>query len=660
MCESYPDMVQIQKLRQEIQQRSSLADSLALIFMGVYSVFLWRNAHFQVSVLDEGLYLYKGWLFANKIYTPFQPNGLWTNQMPLSFLIPGWIEQIFGPGLQTGRMMAVVLGFLTLPAVWLTSRRLGGHWIAAGVMGAMALNPAAIKMVSLAASQGMVAFFLAWTMWFSLGNDRSRWQLLFGGLFAGCLVMVRINMLPLLPLLVLYILWIRGWRQMLWSLFGILLVFCGVHYFYWPNILKLWAKWLPFPFLKNWFPPQNLSVWKPDNPIQFRIASFFLTFRYHFTALAGALCTWIFWPKHENDYIKGNKLVFDPGQTRYKTAVFLSLLLIISFLLHAWAALGNEYCVFCFPTYTAFYSEIGLLLFAITIPVWAIEIPSWKKILSTILFFLLATGMAYSAEGAIGNLFGGDFYKRILSTQIPGTRDIRIWQILANKFHLRYETIYDLTHTWFPVYCAVLLGVVFFFFPDILRVVRYLFSKIIVQGKNTKKIIFIAGWNYRIIPLFVVGILLSPTTIMAGDYNTYDCGKNTIPAYENIGAFLSKTIKPGSSIFWAGYSPVTLLYLPGVKIFPAQLHGIYSFRISPDDEAIQRYGWWNEHLAEKWLNEADYIIVEQKNLDKKDWLAQSDRLKNFNLIAKSNAEFSGIDTPEYCITATDINVYRRK
>jgi hypothetical protein len=56
-------------------------------------------AHSQDSVLDEGLYLLKGYLFASGKYSPYQAYGPWTNKMPLSFLIPGYVQKVFGPGL---------------------------------------------------------------------------------------------------------------------------------------------------------------------------------------------------------------------------------------------------------------------------------------------------------------------------------------------------------------------------------------------------------------------------------------------------------------------------------------------------------------------------------------------------------------------------------
>jgi hypothetical protein len=144
-----------------LKERPALADLLSITGMAIHAALLWAFAHTQISVLDEGLYLYKGWLFANGRYTPFQDYGAWTNQMPLAFLIPGWVQMIFGPGLRTGRVMAVALGILALLGLWLTTRRLGGRWVAALCVAVVALNPAAARMVTMAASQGLTACILA-------------------------------------------------------------------------------------------------------------------------------------------------------------------------------------------------------------------------------------------------------------------------------------------------------------------------------------------------------------------------------------------------------------------------------------------------------------------------------------------------------------------
>ena len=128
------------------------ANLLSIAGLALYAMQLWTFAHSQLSVLDEGLYLYKGWLFASGRYNPFQDYGAWTNQMPLAFLIPGWVQLLFGVGLRTGRMLAILLGLLMLIGLWLTARRLGGAWVAAGCVMVMALNPAAERMYALATS----------------------------------------------------------------------------------------------------------------------------------------------------------------------------------------------------------------------------------------------------------------------------------------------------------------------------------------------------------------------------------------------------------------------------------------------------------------------------------------------------------------------------
>src|SRR6266478_3325280 len=110
---------EFQKSRTWLINHSILADGFSLAGILGYLLELWQFTHIQYSVLDEGLYLYKGWLFATGRSVPFQSYGPWTNQMPLAFFIPGWVELVFGPGLRTGRMFVFVLGALAVLGLWL-------------------------------------------------------------------------------------------------------------------------------------------------------------------------------------------------------------------------------------------------------------------------------------------------------------------------------------------------------------------------------------------------------------------------------------------------------------------------------------------------------------------------------------------------------------
>jgi hypothetical protein len=274
-----------------------IADLVALVGFLLFSVQVARFGITQRSVLDEGLYLYKGLIFASGKYFPFQDYGPWTNQMPFSYLIPGALQLIFGPGLRTGRVFAFIFAVIMLLGLWLTARRLGTRWLAACVVWIIAINPAMARYYSPAVSQGLVACLLMWTMYLVLGADRKLWQILLGAILASVTIMVRINMLPLLPLLIIYIWWQHGLKIGLWAAavgLGSLVIF---HALYWPGILRMWAYWLPrslVPFLKHWQLPEGArSVWDPQVTFDQQLESLFQMVRSHFAGFVGALAVWL-------------------------------------------------------------------------------------------------------------------------------------------------------------------------------------------------------------------------------------------------------------------------------------------------------------------------------------------------------------------------------
>jgi hypothetical protein len=633
-------MDNLKKLLLTLSHKPLLADFWALTGFGLYAGLMWHFVHVQFSVLDEGLYLYKGLLLAAGVYRPFQDNGLWMNQMPLSYLIPGWVQMLFGPGLRTGRIFAFSLSLLTILGLYLTARRLSGRWIAAALVWALALNPAAMRISAMAASQGLVACLLAWTMFFSLG-PRKPWQLFWGGLLAGTLVMVRINLVLLLPLLLFYVLWQQlaskdpalaiktNWGDWLaagrtsataWLLVGLLIPFGGVHLAYWPNILRLWARWLPLPFLADFSPPPNLPSWNPDAPFGFRVASLFLAFRYHFAALFGALAAFVFWPS-------------DGRLKQQKSATFLSFLLISSFALHAWASLGNEYCIFCFPTYTTFYAGAGLLLAAVTLPGWELNPAAWRKWLGGLTALGLLAGMAYSAEGTIRDLLPENFYRHLLHLPLPGFGGAEIWQVFANKFGVEQRAVLDAAQFVLPVLAAVGFGLALFGGLKLLL------------GRSVS-----AAFSVGLVAFILAGTIFAPSRLLAGDYQAYDCPSDVIAGYEAVGARLAQDIPAQARVYWDGYSPVTLLYLPEIEILPGQLHGGYAFRVAQENAALRRYGWWNQALAEEWLGTADFVLLEKRNLDEENWLWS--QLTAFEQVM--------VTEPQSCQESSALLLFRRK
>ena len=54
------------------------------------------------------------------------------------------------------------------------------------------------------------------------------------------------------------------------------------------------------------------------------------------------------------------------------------------------------------------------------------------------------------------------------------------------------------------------------------------------------------------------------------------------------------------------------------------MNGDYSYRLDGDPDALERYGFWNHRLADGWLDEADFVLVEERYYRKwfKDWVNQ--------------------------------------
>lgn len=608
------------ELKRNISQRAPWI--FAALGFFYFAVSLWHASQYQISVLDEGLYLFKGWLFSSGVYQPFQPYGPWTNQMPFAFYIPGWLQQVFGPSLASGRFVAVGLGLLTYIGLTLTLRKFANWKITSILMIFFAINSAQTKMIAIATSQGLIACLTTWSFYFLFGNSRRIWYYFVSGLLAGLTVMIRINMIPLLPLMLVFVFWEKGFKAALWNLVGIGVFFIGGHAFLWPEILQIWVKWIPLPFMSAWFAPKTIPTWQPDNPFGFRIASFFLGFRYHFVALVGGFLSFGFLNQKALNAVE-----------KWKTTLFLLATFAVLFMIHLWAALLNDYCVFCFPTYITFFANIGFILAAISLT----HLDASNKVRSAINLFALTgilAGIAYSAEEIFFATLGDNAYKIFFNLPVPFT-NASLWQLFANKFGLEQSALLKLSNSVFPIFITL-------FAIGIFSVI-YLFLQ---KGGFLPKRIGHIGLVFAL--SFAVAIF-TPSKLLAGGYNTYDCELPTVANYDRIGEEISTLVPNGASLYWAGYSPVTLLHIPQAVIYPAQLHSGYSYRISEDDDALLQYGWWNESLASRWANVSGFILVEAKN--EPDTAVITDGFADYKIIYRSD--------PQNCRQDSEMLLYRR-
>jgi len=585
-------------LIQSLKETPVLAELLALTGAATYALHSWVHAHGQASVIDEGLYLYKGLLYASGIYRPFQDFGPWTNHMPLSFLIPGWVQLAFGPGIRTGRYFSIALGLLMLLGLWIISRRIGGKWLAAAAVWIIALSPGLVKMYSQAISQVLIAAMLMWVLVLVIGEDRPTWQLAAGAGLAGVMALTRINLLVVLPLLVFYIGWEYDRRQaFLAAAVGATVVAVG-HALFWPGILKLWAYWLPAgptPFLDSWREaPGAIRFWDPSIGLGGRLDSLTSGLQRHMIPLMGLLATWLAWPRRGAD-------------TPYRrTAIFLVALLLVLLLVHGAASLGLSYCVYCFQMYLAFFAPLGVILLVLVLAHLLPPLSSIRKL--TVLLVLLAVSV-FLAQHQYGHL-GTD----TLSTQAPRVKELRILPgsvdvsvLLANKFGTSYSQL------------ALALNIALLAWTVLtLAILIALFTFLLFRRGRAK----LPSWPIPSLSVLVSIWLLWLTVAFGNNFINYNCGGDVIGSYEQVGTHLAKTIPARSSVYWAGgLTPVPLLYLPAAEVFPAQLNQDYSFRIGGEPSGLERFGFWNRELASRWLADADYVLIEQSRY--RGWLAES-------------------------------------
>lgn len=585
-----------------IPTKKKLAYLISLVLGSAYLFQSWFYAHHQISVLDEGAYLVKGFLYATGRYSPFQDYGPLTNHMPLAFLIPGWMQVLFGTGLRTGRYFAIFLGLLMLVGLWLLIYRLRGPWWAAVAVGILAVNPALVKMYSVGVSQVLVSCMLVWTLFFSLGTKRSETHLIIASLLAAAIWFTRINMAPVLLLLLAYIYWEYGIQTFIKCAiagFGFLLL---GHILYWPGILKLWAYWLPeqiTPFLNNWrLSPESLPRWSPEIDFAGRLNSFLQAVRFNLIPIIGVLAGTVLWNK---SYGRNSK-------TEKSAMIFLGALFSFLFLLHAAASLIGNYCVYCFQVYLGFFDVLAIVFLILAFSYWVMTSSKLTNAATALLILAAGASLGFTAMDAFpADWLRPRIVRDLLAVRMLGSPEISVF--IQNKFGLDYQQAVDWTRhillTWIPVLIGLLSGL------TVLLIALFISRK----GDSAKrKPLNFAPWSWS---LFIcLAILLSPTGILGAGYTNYDCSGDVISSYEEAGKVLSANVQPGGLVYWSGGdSAAPLLYVPKVEIFPAQLNDGYTFRIGGDSELIHRLSYWDEPLRARWLDEADYLLIEGRFYD---------------------------------------------
>jgi len=581
--------------------------AIALSAVGgiAYTSKSWIFVHSLASIVyDESGYIARGFLIASGKYWPYADYGPFLDHMPLSFIIPGYVQVLFGPGIRTGRYFAFIMGLFSLLGLWIATRSLGGKWWAAVAVWAVAANPLWIETFSLGYSQVLVVFLLTWSMVFAIGKTRKSWQIILASSLAGLTVMTRLNMLPVLFLLILYFFWQHGRKAGIIAAVAGLVPTIILHAIFWPGILKMWAIYIPegiipfidpfrIPWVPNYLPDGfSLSGWASNrNHLMWDIIKeFFRGVRVNIFPVMGVFTVTMLWPKRKNwksDYL-------------FRIASFFLITYLVLFLMHMWVALSGTSCPFsCFKGYLIFFNNIGILLTAVAVTSWKIQAPLWRQLLFVIffsLFILVLVNWEQTYQVDIK-----DFFESQMNTMG-----------LQTNFSVGFN-IFEQKNILFSLLTIPMLFV---------GVLKPLPAKLLKFLKNNY-----GNFDQVVMIVFLTSTLLfSPLETFGGRINTLQCEDNIIESHEKVGRYLYSIIPKGSKVYWGVKSWMMLLYLPQIEIFPPQTLSTFSF-IGPetdiDPDTLYRYGFWNVELKEKWIDEADFILVEGRFVEE-EWQSRID------------------------------------
>lgn len=563
---------------------------LLLVFALAFFVFLQTvitGAWSLPSIMDEGSYGIKGLLFTSGQYSPYQDYGPWTNKMPLSFLLPGIIQQIFGAGILTLRMASLAM----LVAIAILLFQIGQRiWPTYGGLAASAffmLNPALDNFYNLGNSQIYTATLLTLSLYFALRKNGSITSLVISNMLASIVVLTRENMAIYLAGLNLYILWKLGWRRAIPVILAGIMVFGVGHAAYWPGILKVWAKWLPkaiTPFLDAYrYTGGGTVSWKLIGASVDAISvanSFLQGIASNFFALAGLIMLPIVanWKGFQKYHF-------------YKEIVFLAGTLVVLNLAHGVITLNDGSCIYCFSGYLSFYLPMGIVLTVMMLPLVDPIFGKTKALLFTIIGAIFTLSNWFIHRQSLESLF---YFKIPSLAGKAGVQPLFVWA--RENFGVGIED----AKIAFPLAFGTAI------FLSILLI--FLVANGNYSGKPQK------GVSVQILILIcMLGLPPFTSVWMHSRHNSQSCRGNVILAHSRVDAELKQVIPAGSKVYWLGESTTPFLTMD-VKIFPQQINDGFSYKVGSNSQIAEKYGFWNEEISARWAQEADFLMIEERYL----------------------------------------------
>jgi len=574
---------------------SKLKDFLPIIGLSLVLLFFilgaLHYARITLPVMDEGTYLIKGRMYLDGTYEPFQDYGPITNKPPLAFQILGLSQILLEPGLASGRIFAIFLACLLIIGQWLTVRRLSGNLWAFLISALFCLSPAWMIYFMRPMTQGITALFVVWSLFFVLGNNRPPLFLSLGLICANLALLTRSNMLPYLGFIYIYVLIENGWKKSATPVIIGILSFLGYNALYWPKIYTvIWKYIVPGPIntLFEKLTGININLGDLGTPFldkEFRLIDkvqvFFDTMRFFFipfiaTIFGSLLCL-------------SKRVRSDP---KNRKMIFLVVSFLIPTVLQFFYIIGEDFTLYSFPSYFAFYLPLGLTLLPL---VWENIINTNYTKLFTVSLLVLIPAISAGIGLSLYRDVSGFLMKLKLPSFDPPFRvsfKYELWDVLLTRFKLD-PLVQEFA---VPAAAGLLIGI-------LIVAMAILIWKLWVKSRFGFSV-FASGM------IVVLGFVLSPTYLLAGKDAIRTCPGVDIPAtYAERSNELEQLLSAGAKVYFEGYTPNVLIPLKDLKLFPAQLNMQFYYRIGGDSEVLEKLGYWNEELADHWLAEADFLLV---------------------------------------------------
>ncbi|MCE5207712.1 MAG: hypothetical protein LLG42_05300 [Chloroflexi bacterium] len=564
-------------------------------------IFVVRGLYYvdhQIDNMDEGTYLLKGKYYLEGTYQPYEDGGPITNKGVFSFWILG-LSQLITPGLRSGRLFALFLSLAMLVGLWLLIRRLSNQTWAAGILLLFSLNGFWVSMYSRALTQSVCAALITFSLLLITQKSAKIWQLSLGMALAAVTALTRQNLIPYFVLAIVYVIWQFGIRKAWIPVTTGIAFFLLFNIIYWPDMYEM--MWRPYVgiMMRSFQSLVNGASSTASVVAQSDIGSNVIDHDYKITQelwvvfntvsvyiVPGLFSLFFLITANWSRVVKSEK---------FKTFIFILTSFLVLSIIHLMAVFQNNNILYSLPIYPGFFLPLGLIIIPCCYE-WMGEKGNFVKAAALILSIIVScTGIGLYQHRTFSNRVMFLEVPRVRSMQIlPGTTEL--WRSLENKFHWGYKNLEFITAAAY----GLAIGIVFVLLCVVIwHVIR----------RRKPNLSFT-----RLITLCSLGaaILFSPTNYLAGLPSTTICEESVIDRLEEVGGELSSSIQPGSLIYWEYHSPVVLLYLDDIRLFPAQLNNYFYKREGGDEEALLEMNFWNDEIAEKWLLEADYVLLSEE------------------------------------------------